>query len=104
MKKALSLNRNLPIAKMALSASYLRLNRYEECIKVNNEIIKEDKKNDSAYFNNACSYAMLKRDNEALNALRMAVKLSPENKKIASSSEMFKRFKTNKEFLDIVKE
>lgn len=104
MKKALSLNKNLPIAKMALSASYLRLNRYEECIKINNEIIKEDKKNDSAYFNNACSYAMLKKDEKALEALKMAVKLSPDNKKIASSSEMFKRLKTNKEFLNIVKE
>lgn len=104
MKKALSLNRNLPLAKMALSASYLRLNNYADCIKINNEIIKEDKKNDSAYFNNACSYAMLKKDDEALKALKMAVKLAPENKKIASSSEIFERFKKNKEFLDIIKE
>ncbi len=104
MKKALSLNRNLPLAKMALSASYLRLNNYTECVKINNEIIREDKKNDSAYFNNACSYAMLKKDDEALKALKMAVKLEPENKKIASSSKMFERFKKNKEFLDIIKE
>ncbi|MBR0518336.1 tetratricopeptide repeat protein, partial [bacterium] len=104
MKKALSLNRKLPLAKMALSASYLRLNNYAECVKINNEIIREDKKNDSAYFNNACSYAMLKKDDEALKALKMAVKLDPENKKIASSSKMFERLKKNKEFLEIVKE
>lgn len=104
MKKALSLNKKIPLAKMALSASYLRLDKYQECIQINNEIIKEDKKNDSAYFNNACSYAMLKQDRQALDALKMAVKLSPENKKIASSSKIFERFKKNKEFLNIVKE
>ena len=47
---------------------------------------------------------MLKQDRQALDALKMAVKLSPENKKIASSSKIFERFKKNKEFLNIVKE
>ncbi len=103
MKKALSLNKNIPNAQMALSASYLRLKKYEESIKVNNDIIKRNNKSEGAWFNNACAYAMLGKTEQALTALAKSIELENGNKEIAKQSKMFDKIKNHPDFIKLTK-
>lgn len=52
---------------------------FENAVKIYKKIVKENPKDDAAFFNLGRSYSKLEEDDEAVKALREAVKLNPEN-------------------------
>lgn len=100
-KKALKINSKMLPARIALSAIYLRLNRYSDSIKQNDEILKVQPTNDTALYNNACAYAAKKQNDRALDFLKKAIKAAPENKKYARDEKMFQNLKKLPEFIQL---
>lgn len=95
--------KNFTLAKIALSAGYLRIGEYDKCILKNNEIIKADPAHETAWYNSACAYAKKGNRSQALKHLKRAIELNPENKKFAKEESMFSKLAKDAEFLNLTK-
>lgn len=103
LEKSVKSKEDLINAHLALSSIYLIKKNYRECIEHCDCIIKYQPKNDTAYYNKACSLAMLGNDEEALSNLKMSIKLLADNKKLAENEKAFQSLKKFSEFKEIIK-
>jgi len=94
LERALKSRPDLVNAHLALSSMYLKSGRYRECAEHCKAIIALEKNNDTAYYNMACALAKLGKKEEALNAITLAVKLLPENKKLAAEEKMLESLRS----------
>ena len=101
LEKAVSLKTDFVNARAVLSALYLRSGEYAKCIEQNNKIIALDPKNEIALYNNACAYAQKGDKEKALNALKKAIEVNGENKKLAKDEKMFEKLYKDSEFIKI---
>lgn len=103
IKKALALKKDIPMAMMALSASLLRSGQYREAAEVSRRLTAKEPKNEGAWFNLACACSMSGDKAAALGALRRSIELEGSNAKAARESEMFRKIKSDPEFIKITK-
>ena len=88
-------------AKIGLSAAYLRIGEYDKCILKNNEVIKLEPNNETAWYNNACAYAQKGDKKQTFIQLKKAIELNPENKKFAKGESMFSKLANDAEFIKL---
>lgn len=103
IKKALALKKDIPMAMMALSASLLRSGQYREAAEVSRRLTAKEPKNEGAWFNLACACSMSGDKAAALGALRRSIELEGSNAKAARESEMFRKIKSDPEFIKMTK-
>lgn len=103
LKKAAEKKPDLINAHLALSSIYLGAKKYKECIVHCTVIIRYEPRNDTAWYNMACAYAMTGKKQEALSALKKAVELLPSNKKIAKDENSFEALKNLPDFKTITR-
>ncbi len=103
IKRALALKKDIPMAMMALSASLLRSGQYKEAAEVSRRLTAKEPKNEGAWFNLACACSMSGDKAAALGALRRSIELEGSNAKAARESEMFRKIKSDPEFIKMTK-
>lgn len=103
IKRALALKKDIPMAMMALSASLLRSGQYREAAEVSRRLTAKEPKNEGAWFNLACACSMSGDKAAALGALRRSIELEGSNAKAARESEMFRKIKSDPEFIKMTK-
>lgn len=103
IKRALALKKDIPMALMALSASLLRSGQYREAAEVSRRLTAKEPKNEGAWFNLACACSMSGDKAAALGALRRSIELEGSNAKAARESEMFRKIKSDPEFIKMTK-
>lgn len=99
----MALKKDIPMAMMALSASLLRSGQYREAAEVSRRLTAKEPKNEGAWFNLACACSMSGDKAAALGALRRSIELEGSNAKAARESEMFRKIKSDPEFIKMTK-
>jgi superkiller protein 3 len=73
--------------------------KYAEALVVYDAILKKDPECPQAWFNKACAYSMMKRDDEAIDCVRKAHKIDAENTGIhLAVDEAFERLRKTVKF------
>ncbi len=88
---------------MAISSIYLGSGDYKKCVQQCNLILRMQARNDTAYYNRACAYAMLGDRKNALESLKCAIQILPSNKDMAKDENYFKSIKGTDEFKKLTK-
>ncbi len=103
LEQAVKLKKDFTDARIALSAGYLSLGNYDKCIEQNNALLGKNKKDETAWYNNACAYAKKGNPKQALSSLQKAIEINPDNKKLAKNEKMFESLYKNAQFIRLTK-
>lgn len=92
-------------SKMGKGVALHYLGKYSEALAVYDAIIAEDAKCAHAWFNKACAYAMMQKDDETFECLRKAFAMDPGNTNIhIATEESFDRLRKTRRFEKLLAE
>ena len=87
-----------------LGSLYTKLGRIEDGLKMDRRMVKLRPSNATAHYNLACSLALLKRHDEALETLRTAIKLGYDDADFMAKDADLDSLKENEEFQKLLAE
>ena len=79
------------------------LGNFDESIKICNQILNVYPNNGDVLFDKACNLASLKKTNDCLKSLNLAIQISNEFKVKAINNTTFQSLQNNQDFLQLIK-
>lgn len=87
-----------------ISAIYIEFKQYEKSIELLNQGINHCEDAHDLYYNRACCYSILGKEQEAIKDIKKSLKLLPDIIEYVKTDDDFKNLYSNKEFKTIIEE
>ena len=77
------------------------LKNIEKAIEAYNKAIQTNPEFDAAWFNKACTYALMKEKDKMLSSLKRAIGLNPQYKMALQQAPDFKDYRNDPDFIKL---
>ena len=101
--KSLELNKSYHYTYLNISAIYIEEKDYEKSIEILTEGIEFNEDAEDLYYNRACCYAILGREDEAIKDLKRALSINFDIIEWIVKDKDFKNLYDNEEFIKLIK-
>lgn len=101
---SLDLSESYHYTYLNISAIYIEEEEYEKSIEILSQGIESNREADVLYYNRACCYAILAREDEAIADIEESLRLYPNGIEWVKRDKDFTSLYTNKRFIDLLEE